>query len=304
VYTPKMVVIHDGTPYPKRPVVNGERKARGLVPRDYSADPPEMFDPPSDMPLIPRAEWGERIRDKDAKKSWLKDIRDVADGGRPIRSLDQNGQGYCWYYSTTHAVMLLRAVMNQPHVRLSAHAGACKVKNFRDQGGWCGLGAEFIIKNGIPSVAHWPEKSMARTHDKEETWENAKRHRISEDWIDLDQSVYDRNMTTLQHGSCLLLNNPCPTDRNWWGHSTCDVDVVDGTASFDAGVLRHPESGKLLAVQEFDIRWATDVTAGYGRRTLNSWTEGWGTNGLGVIAGTRALANSSVCLLVTGGSDS
>jgi hypothetical protein len=262
---------------------------RGLIPRDYSEPRPEgLRAPPSSMLTIPLSEWPERLRDKEANKSSLSDMKNFP-------ALDQNGQGYCWFYSGTSAVMMIRAKNNQPYVRLSAHAGACKIKNFRDQGGWCGLGAEFIIKNGIPSVAHWPEKSMARTHDKEETWENAKRHRISEDWIDLDQSVYDRNMTTLQHGSCLLLNNPCPTDRNWWGHSTCDVDVVDGTASFDAGVL---------AVQEFDIRWATDVTAGYGRRTLNSWTEGWGTNGLGVIAGTRALANSSVCLLVTGGSDS
>lgn len=208
----------------------------------------------------------------------------------------------CWAYSTTGAVMMVRARNHQPYVRLSAHAVACKIKGFRDEGGWCGLSAEWQKDKGCPSVDFWPEKSMSRSNDNLRTWENAALHRVTEDWIDLSTSVYNRNLTTLQHGSCLLRNDPCPSDYNWWGHSVCALDVVDGVSSFDAQLLRHPDSGKLLTRLEFDVRWAVDLTAGFGRRILNSWTEGWGTNGMGVLAGTRAMQNSAVCLLVTGGS--
>lgn len=283
------------------PVVAGERKARGLVPRDLSADPPGMFSPPSEIKLIPRSEWSERIRDAVARKTQISDVRNVADGGRPIAALDQNGQGFCWSYSTTAAVMLSRAMQGQPYVRLSAHGPACVIKGFRDEGGWCGLSAKFARERGIPSVEHWPEKSMSRANDKPATWENAALHRVLEDFCDVSVAVYDQNMSFEMLITCLLSGFPCPVDFNHWGHSVCAMDAVDGVSSFDAGLCRHLVSGKRLSQRQFDKLWDMDgVGAGMGVRILNSWRNEWGLLGTGVLAGSKAVPDGALCLRVTG----
>jgi len=123
----------------------------GYVERDLSVNPVgSMFGAAVDFqpsfPIIPRIYWSEMIREKNAKKTRTSDLRNIANGGQPIPSYDQNGQGYCWSYSTTAAVTLSRAVSNLPYIRLSAHSVACKVKNFKDEGGWCGLSTEYENK--------------------------------------------------------------------------------------------------------------------------------------------------------------
>lgn len=254
------------------PVVNGEVKGHGLVPRDYKIHPREMFDHPRDLKLIPRSEWSDRLRDQIAKKARLSDIRDAGSGGQSIPSLDQNGQGFCWAYSTTSAVMLLRAAANQPYVRLSAHAVACKIKGFRDEGGWCGLSAKFHREQGCPSVALWPEKSMSRQNDRPETWANASLHKVSEEWVDLTQSVYDQNLTFDAVVTCLLCGIPVAVDFNHWSHSVCGTDAVE------------VESGS------------------FGLNIWNSWSDGWGSRGMGVLRGSKAIPDGAVALRVTGAS--
>lgn len=259
-------LIDDSTPNDLlfNPIIDGEVKGHGLVPRDYSIYPREMFDPPAQLQLIPRSEWSERIKEKARLKSQLSDLRGS------IPSLDQNGQGYCWAYSTTSAVMLLRAISNQPYVRLSAHAIGCKVKNFRNEGGWCGLSAKFHREVGCPSVTHWQEKSMSRENDKPDTWANAAMHKVTEEWVDLASSVYDQNLTFDQVATCLLSNIPCAVDFNWWSHSVCGCDLVE------------VEPGS------------------FGLRIWNSWSDSYGERGMGVLRGSKAIPNGAVALRVTG----
>jgi hypothetical protein len=256
------------------PVVAGETFGRGLVPRDYSMNPAGSYGGSitfgalnDELPLIPWDEMPERIAEKVANKSQLSDIRNVANNGQPIPSLDQNGQGYCWMYSVTSAAMLLRAVAGMPYVRLSAHGPACIIKGFRDQGGWGAQGLEFAMKRGIPSVQTWPEKSMSRSNDNPETWEDAKKYRIIEGFVDLDDPYYSRRLSFQQRLTCLLCNIPVIGDRSWWGHSTCDMDAIDANPSLPANNPRR-----------------------YGVRTWNSWRDSWGQNGTGVIIGSKAEA--------------
>ena len=75
--------------------------SRGAVPRDFAVDPIEMFAPPSEMVLIPRSEWSARIKEMEATKTRMSDLLK----GRGIEPLDQNGQGFCWAYSTGMAIM-------------------------------------------------------------------------------------------------------------------------------------------------------------------------------------------------------
>ena len=106
-------IFDDSTPndelFPKH-------KGRGLVPRDYNIDPPEMFAPPTDLQLIPQSEWSDRIKEQEAAKSRISDIL-LAAG---IPSLDQGPNGYCWGHSTVGCVQAVRAINNAPYVPLSA----------------------------------------------------------------------------------------------------------------------------------------------------------------------------------------
>lgn len=245
------------------PVIDGQPKAHGLVPRDYRLYPPEMFDPPRDLQLIDLAS-----QDPAEVNARCDRVRELC----TWESLDQNGQGYCWMYSTTAAVMFLRALSNLPHVRLSAHAGACKVKNFRDEGGWCGLSAKFHREVGCPSVAFWPEKSMSRSNDRPEVWANGALHKVIEEWVDLTRDIYDQNLTLQQVDTCSFILIPMAWDFNWWGHSV-----------FGCGV-RKVEDGS------------------WGRQIRNSWTDEWGEKGWAILRGSKAVPNGAVALRVTGAS--
>lgn len=65
----------------------------GAVPRDYSVDPPTMFDPPSSMPLIPESEWDARYDEDEKTQSSLEHLY-LRSGGPAFINLDQNGHGY------------------------------------------------------------------------------------------------------------------------------------------------------------------------------------------------------------------
>ena len=254
------------------PLINGERAMRGLIPRDYSSTPlgsyanETSFD--LDVDLIPRSEWSERIADMEANKSRLSDMHNYSGhNGGHIKSLDQNGQGFCWAYSTTMAVMLLRMKSNLPYKRLSPHAVACKIYNFQDRGAWGAKSFDFISENGVPDEKLWPQKSMSRSHDNEQTWADAKLHRITEGFIDIHVShPADAELTEDQIMTLLLMRTPVVLDFSWWGHSVCGLDPVEVDKSRS---LNDPR------------RW--------GKRIKNSWTDSWGDRGLGVLEGNKAV---------------
>lgn len=130
------------------PVVDGEIKVRGLIPRDYSQCPVGYMAcaKPFDLPLIPESEWEERLAAQRAAKAQLSDVRNRGMNGQPMPSRDQNGKGYCWAHSGTSAHLIVRAMQGQPYADLSAFAVACIIKGFRDQGGWGSQGVEFMAR--------------------------------------------------------------------------------------------------------------------------------------------------------------
>lgn len=244
------------------PVVNGRFKGRGHDPSQVVRG---MFAPPAQMKLIPRSEWSDRIREQEAKKMRLSDLRGS------IPSLDQGQVGYCWAHSTTHTIIALRAANGQPYVPLSAYAVAATIKKGRDEGGWCGLSAQFAREKGVPSQALWPQGDRNyRNYDKPEVWSNAALHQITEDWVDLAHDVYDQNLTFDQVATCLLSGIPCAVDFNWWSHSVCALDLVE-------------------------------VSAGsFGLRIWNSWSDSWGDRGMGVLQGSKAIPDGAIATRVTG----
>jgi len=234
-----------------------------------------MFgDAPGQLKVIPESEWDARFEEQEALQSSLEHVRMRGNYGKMIDALDQNGQGYCWAYSTTGAVMILRAVANLPHVRLSGHAVGCQIKNYRDEGGWNGLSAEFAGAKGIPSIKYWPEKSMSRSNDTPEMRANSLEHLVTEDWSDQSVAVYDRNLTREQVATLLFNNIPVMGDFNWWSHSV------------------------LL------LRWYRIGRGNWGPKLLNSWTNGWEDNGMSVLEGRKAIPDGAAALRVTGATNS
>ncbi len=273
---PGEVVIDDGN-YADQiyPVVDGEQKSHGLIPRDYNTHPVGMYAcaPPMEalnFPLIPRSEWSARIKEMEETKSRLSDLRRRSGpNGGAIPSLDQDGWGYCWNHSTTMAIILSRAKMGQPYVRLSAFMIGCLVKNYQDDGGWGALSMDFVAKNGVPDVKFWPEKSASRSNDTPEMRANAKQHIVPGQWADLQAAEYDRNMTFDQVMTLLLNRVPVVGDFNWWSHSVCLMDPVE-------------------------------VEAGsFGPRIINSWTDSYGDMGEAVLQGSKAIPDGAVAPLTT-----
>lgn len=237
----------------------------------YGATSTEEFN--TDIPLIPWEEFPERIKEQETKNLRLSDIRMIGNYGNPIPSLDQNGQGFCWAYSTCHAIMLLRAFQNMPYVRLSGHSLACKIMNHKDEGGWSPLSASEACKFGYMPTSIWTEKSMSRSFDTEENWEIAKNFRITEGFLDLDKRVYDMNLTFQQIASCLLSGIPCTVDYDWWGHSILAMDLVYVSDKYPP----------------------TDIRC-YALRIWNSWRDSWGNLGTGLILGKKAIPMGSVAV--------
>lgn len=292
-------IIHQGNYqlFVGDPVVDGERKARGLVPRNYATHPQGCYAnaPAIDtsFPLVPDSDLSFRIADATKEGSRISDCRNRGFMGKPIPSRDQNGKGYCWFHSGTGAVLLLRAIMGEPYVDLSAYAGACVIKNFRDEGGWGAEGVDFLTERGVPSSEFWAQRSMARANDNAKTWENAALHRVTEGFWDLHAAQYDRKLSFQQVCTLLLSGIPVVGDFNWWGHSVCLMDVVDGKAQRS---YTRVDSGKLAATHEFDLIWGMNdpVTGGYGILILNSWGDSWSQNGAGVLTGSKAVPDGAV----------
>lgn len=264
---PGELVIDESTPKDDlfRPVVDGQKKKRGY---DPSQVVPQMFDPPRDLPLIPRSEWSERIKEMEATKSRISDMLLAAD----IPSTDQDGHGYCWAYSTGGCVIALRAINNQPYVRINPHSVAAIIKGGRDEGGWCGLSAKFLREHGIATEDVWPKHSRSLSNDNDRTRANMALHKVTEEWTDLARDVYDQNLTFDQLATCLLSRIPCAVDYNWWGHSVLACDVVE------------PERGSFCV------------------RIRNSWTDGWGERGFSVLSGSRSVPDGALAIRVTGAS--
>lgn len=256
-------------------VIEGERMSKGCVPRDYGTHPVGYLacaPAAVDMPLIPRSEWSDRIKDMEAQKSRLSDIRLTGNNGGIIPSLDQDGKGYCWAHSSTGAVMMLRAANNEPYVPLSAFAVACIIKGYQDEGGWGAQSLQFVTDRGVPAQSFWPQQSMDRSNDKPETWANAALHKVSAGWVDLQAALYDRKLTFDQMMTCLLCRVPVVGDFNWWGHSVCLLDPVE------------VEPGS------------------FGVRILNSWSDKWSDRGMGVLRGSKAIPDGGAAPRVTGAS--
>lgn len=198
----------------------------GAIPRDYDEDPVLMNDSPASMTLMTDDELDAAYASHEANQSSL--VHMFLRGGQPAFDLlDQNGHGYCWSYSTGHAIMFDRMKQNLPLVRLNPHATAAIIKKGRDQGGWSGLSMKFGRENGYAvegdGPGEWPLHSRNLKYDTPELRASMELHKSEEEWYDLGKREYDQKLTKRQILTQLMQNNPCPVDYNRFGHAMCAV---------------------------------------------------------------------------------
>lgn len=252
-------------------------QAKGYVERDYSEYPETMFSPPSEMELVPESEWDARYEEEEATQSSLEHIYLSGPNGEPaFVNLDQDGNGYCWAYSTGHSIMLDRLKQNLKPIRLNPHGPASIIKKGKDEGGWGGLSAQFARENGYPvegaGPGQWPKWSRDyKKYDTPECRAQMALHVVTEDWCDMTRQVYDQNLTMAQVATCGFLNIPGPRDYNWWSHSVCGV------------------------------RWVRIAKGNWGQLILNSWL-GWGRHGLAVLQGSQKVCDGGLGFRVSSAS--
>jgi hypothetical protein len=196
-------------------------KATGLIPRDYKSYPPGYLACAPVAPydwLVPQSEQADRLAAQQAARASLYDIRMAYYS--ILKSLDQNGFGLCWFFSTTKAAMYIRAIMGLPPVILSAWWGAGQIKNWRDEGGWGSASLEFFTKHGTPALEFCPKYSRSAVQSGAE--ENAALHKVTE-WYD---GTEDRDQNKQIMISAFLLGLPPVLDYNWLGHSMCGCRLV------------------------------------------------------------------------------
>lgn len=195
-------------------------KSTGLIPRNYEAFPVGCFSfAPAfpDSELVPEDQWASRLAENRANKTGLLDLRES--NYDYLKSLDQDGLGLCWAFSTTKAVMYLRAIMGGSLKRLSAWYVAGIINGWRDRGGWGSASLAFIVNKGVPEESFCP--SYKAQYDTPETRANASTHKVTEWWDGSD----DPATATKQLVSMLLQSVPCVVDLNDMGHSMCAIDI-------------------------------------------------------------------------------
>jgi hypothetical protein len=249
--------------------IDGVKMGTGLVPRSLELQPQgySAAAPPAQIKLIPKSEYDARIKMQEETKSSLQHIRMTGNAGKMIPSLNQGSWGYCWAHGPVQSVHLVRAVMNQPYVPLSAFSVAGPLVNYRNEGGWGAMALERMRDVGVCSQALWPQGQSKASLDTPASRQNAALHKVVSDWADIASPHYDQNMTLEQCHTCLLNNEPVVYDLNWWGHSLVAIRLI----------LIEP--GR------------------YGTLMWNSWGDEYEDHGMVVLSGSKATPDNAVALV-------
>jgi hypothetical protein len=240
---------------------DGKVRAKGLIPRNYNTHPSGYLAHAPTFPddlLIPESQWASLLADQIAQKASLFDHREA--NYDVLKSLDQDGLGLCWAFSSSKAMMYLRILAGMSGLILSPWWVAGLVKKWRDEGGWGAESTTEIASVGIPAMSMCP--SYKSSYDTAETRANAALHKCIQ-WYD---GTEDRDKNRAIMASSFLLGNMVPVlDYNWLSHSMCGCRMVDLALTVDCD---------------------------------NSWGESAGTKGLYRLTGEKAIPDGIVVAVV------
>lgn len=189
----------------------------GYEERDYTKHPHGSlpFAAPFSMPVIPRAEWRDRIEEMTKKLARLSDVVKRV-GWKPKHQARTN---FCWANGTIMAFEIARIFAGQPHVPLSPASIACIITNFSNRGGWGGQALDELSKDGAVPESLWPPNAIDRQYNSGNA--NAQRVRFrATDWIECAPRNFDQLMTLS------LKRIPCLRADNRWSHLVAVMDPL------------------------------------------------------------------------------
>lgn len=238
----------------------------GLISRNYDIEPVGQVLPAQFGPLFPRKDWPELIRLQDERKASPLDVHQFNE----VPVLDQGRLKYCWLFCIAAAVMNRYAFggINKPVPHLSATAPAAQGKKFRNAGGYASEGAQYVQKYGLPSVEHWPERSMDRSLAKDKAVKtSANRHDLIQ-YGDMGGNDLDLAISALIDpvGAC-----PVTFSLPWWDHAVCGLKMR----------FRGDSPNKLQS---------------YGLTFVNSYGPEWGIQGYNTIWGDQLRGNEFIAV--------
>lgn len=233
------------------PNLDGE-KGTGYIERDYASYPlgglkcAKMYSG-SRYSLV---EIKERIKEKNANKSWLSDKADRV--GSKVKN--QSSSSYCWIHAPVRAMELAYIKQGGKVFTLSAFWPGARIKKGQNQGGSGIVGVEYLNEHGTCIESMCPPLDEAGNAafrvDKDPDHEaNALNHQIVT-WDDID-----------------------PNDKlAIWSAIVDDCAVTVGIPAWG-----HEVALTFLVLEGDTIREGFD----------NSWKYTWGNNGRGVLSGNK-----------------
>lgn len=229
----------------------------GTMARDFTVMPVGSAGA-TDITMIPRSEWSDRIKSMESEKSRLSDLLTYY----KVPCLNQQQTSFCHANSPTLAIMALRAAQGQPFVLLSPASVANPITGYQNEGAFIHDDLKQITNVGCASQAYVPANCVGRQCFKSGWEDDAAKHKVTE-WYDLgakNNTMFDRM------GSLLLQRIPVCVAYNWWGHAVTAIDLV----MFDDG--------------------------SFGVRFRNSWGDAWpnqGSGGYALLRETKATADEA-----------
>lgn len=234
---------------------------KGYNPRDYGAAPLGCFGDvfPQDF-YVPSSDWGEMIEKLDAYEAQPFHHKKKAG----FKSLDQGNSNFCWINAPIQGSHYVRAMQGLPHIPLSPASVGAKIKNFRNVGGWGSEGLAYLAEHGAVPQSIWPANAIERKYDTSEANASREKYRVEEFY-----ELPDKSFHALV--SCLLRGWPVAIGLNWWRHEVlaCGVHIQGND----------PESDTVIEID-------------------NSWGEGWGDNGHGILTRDKGTPDDAVVVRV------
>lgn len=277
------------------PIIGGERKTRGRIPRDYAKHPFGSVCQPFSGDLIPRDEWDSRIEEMERTKTRVSDICDQAG----LICKDQNGTNYCWINAPTHCYEIARVIQNQPLIYFSPASVGGPIKGYSNSGGWGTEGVEYIADHGIVPVEFWPANAISRKY-YDDTLAIRAKYKIPE-WDDMPARNFDAMMTKL------LNRNPVAVGYNWWSHEVSAIDpVILDSAYLNALDRQIREMSPLQLRAAAEPHWLghpddlirewlrQQASSKYGVRFRNSWGMSYGDRGYNVLNESKGTPSDAV----------
>lgn len=198
-------LIGDGTSI----IAGGERRLLSAMPRQAGRLCGAPFR--SSIPVIPRSEWSQRIKDQQAKRRRISDFQNFAPH-------DQNGLPTCWANGPAHAFTTLRVIQGLPLVYMSACSAAVPISGGHSGGNEADAG-DYSVKYGWASQSVWANNDTSRSLNSAPTVIESRKHHTAP--LILDLNGFD------EFATACLLELPFAAAFNWWRHVISGGDLVE-----------------------------------------------------------------------------